>query len=564
MIQTEEQAIFDLISVYEKSKFLTEEILDNVPFLLFIVDLKGNIYRINKETANLLQVSMEKVAGLNLSHFFNKEKVQQIFWNLNQIQNGSDSKKQLEIEYCNETISKNKLILLEIKKLHLQTAAHHLFSLTGSEITEYREQVKKRIHLEDQLKFEKIKSRRFSILASFNEISLTDGFSEGFEKVMTSCLEGMKNTTTRYYAFNAASKALISERTLFVRSALQELNHQAIGIQENQLQISVDDKVNPVSEVFVSKNSKWIVTENPQFPENFKTSILIFISFKNLSLGVLEISSTEFLENDTNFFDILIEVGSKLGSFIYQLELKKEISEKNIQLENTSKLAALGEFSGSLAHEINNPLTIIYGKLRHITNIVNSDRDDKPQIRLQIEGIIKTLDRITAIIRGLRIFSRDSSRDTFTSINVNEIINNTKALCEERFNSSNIELKLPTPSPDLMFIGNEAQIVQVLMNLLNNSIDAVQSLPERWVRIDVTEDDSSLKFEVTDSGLGIPESVSHKIMQPFFTTKELGKGTGLGLSISFGIIKAHNGELYLNNKCKNTQFVIKLSKFKKS
>ena len=91
------------------------------------------------------------------------------------------------------------------------------------------------------------------------------------------------------------------------------------------------------------------------------------------------------------------------------------------------------------------------------------------------------------------------------------------------------------------------QISQVLLNLLSNSIDAVQKLPEKWIHIEVLSTEQHLKIRVTDSGSGISQDLAQKIFQPFFTTKDIGKGTGLGLSISDGIIKSHGGILDLNH-----------------
>lgn len=98
------------------------------------------------------------------------------------------------------------------------------------------------------------------------------------------------------------------------------------------------------------------------------------------------------------------------------------------------------------------------------------------------------------------------------------------------------------------------------MNLLQNGLDAVEELPERWVSISYTEDSHSLKLIITDSGNGIPEHIRDKILQPFFTTKDVGKGTGLGLSISKGIMESHDGELSIDTKCANTRFVLNFKK----
>jgi C4-dicarboxylate-specific signal transduction histidine kinase len=132
----------------------------------------------------------------------------------------------------------------------------------------------------------------------------------------------------------------------------------------------------------------------------------------------------------------------------------------------------------------------------------------------------------------------------------------------ERFKASGINLEIQVKG-DSVVECRHVQVSQVIVNLLNNSFDAVQSLEQKWVRITLEEDSVLAIVRVTDSGPGIrdPQIVA-KLMQPFFTTKEVGKGTGLGLSISKGLIESQGGRFYLNQTCPNTEFVIELPKYK--
>jgi signal transduction histidine kinase len=100
------------------------------------------------------------------------------------------------------------------------------------------------------------------------------------------------------------------------------------------------------------------------------------------------------------------------------------------------------------------------------------------------------------------------------------------------------------------------QISQVLLNLLNNAFDAVQSLANKWVRIEVSTGPDLISIAVTDGGRGIPREIAEKAMQPFFTTKPVGKGTGLGLSISNAIAEAHRGRLWIDSRGPNTRIVL--------
>jgi PAS domain S-box-containing protein len=229
---------------------------------------------------------------------------------------------------------------------------------------------------------------------------------------------------------------------------------------------------------------------------------------------------------------------------------------------HSSKMASLGEMAGGIAHEINNPLAIIHGKssqiLRNFEKSQNENKDiEIDKVKIELKKIISTSERIAKIIRGLRSFSRDSSADPMENCKFDSIIDDTIELCKERFKNHNIDLLLLGYKPYELNC-RPTQITQVLLNLLNNAHDAIRSLEEKWIRVDMSEESGILKIKVVDSGDGIPEQIAAKIMNPFFTTKEVGKGTGLGLSISKGLIEDHNGKLYYDNTAKNTTFVIEL------
>ena len=121
-----------------------------------------------------------------------------------------------------------------------------------------------------------------------------------------------------------------------------------------------------------------------------------------------------------------------------------------------------------------------------------------------------------------------------------------------------MELSVSEIRKGLVIECRPSQISQALLNLLNNSFDAVANLSHAWVRLDVVERDGSVELSVTDSGKGIAPELREKILQPFFTTKELGQGVGLGLSISNGLIESHRGMLRMDTRSSNTRFVVTL------
>lgn len=251
-------------------------------------------------------------------------------------------------------------------------------------------------------------------------------------------------------------------------------------------------------------------------------------------------------------------------------DVKKLQNDQKIfeaRLIEKSKLSLLGEMAGGVAHEINNPLAIIKGSaqiLKKSITAVGSSNIDLDKAERNIQKILETSERIARIVKGLRSFSRDAENDVWESFEVVDVVNDAMALCEEKFKAHGIKFFVEFTINEKIY-GNKVEISQVLVNLMSNSYDAISSMEEKWIKIEVLNtDDQKIAISVTDSGLGIDPNIQSKLMQPFFTTKEIGKGTGLGLSISIGIAKKHGGNLYLDNQSPHTKFVFVLPEEKAS
>ena len=276
---------------------------------------------------------------------------------------------------------------------------------------------------------------------------------------------------------------------------------------------------------------------------------------KKIASGVLD---EDRLFGWSNEFFVVSET---LNSMCKSLsDLQKEKEDQRVQIVSTSKLTALGEMAGGVAHEINNPLTIIDGNIYKLRLALDSPSPNLESVVKSITTIESMSHRIAKIVRGLRSFSRDGSQDPYSRTSVKSIIEDTLPLCQAKFNQSSVDLRIGDHNDFLTVDCRSTEISQVLLNLLNNAFDAILERQEKWVQIETADDGEFVIIRVIDSGVGIPQDVQKKMLQPFFTTKAVGKGTGLGLSISIGIIKAHKGTLEIDNNCKNTCFVLKLPK----
>jgi PAS domain S-box-containing protein len=233
------------------------------------------------------------------------------------------------------------------------------------------------------------------------------------------------------------------------------------------------------------------------------------------------------------------------------------IADQRAKMVTSAKLSAIGEMAGGLAHEINTPLTTLQLCSDFIATAVKARVPDLRSIEEQNAMIAKTTERIGRIVSGLRAFSKDGSQDEMTKFCLTQAIENTLALCREKFRHSAIRLEWQSPG-SVEVVGREIQISQVILNLLNNSFDAVQEASNAWIRIHLNLTERNVEIFVEDNGNGVSKEAKEKLFQPFFTTKESGKGTGLGLSISRGIIENHAGQLRLDQSVAFTRFVIVL------
>ncbi|MBD2433696.1 MULTISPECIES: sensor histidine kinase [Fischerella] len=276
-------------------------------------------------------------------------------------------------------------------------------------------------------------------------------------------------------------------------------------------------------------------------------------------------------------------------------ELKQtllELQQTQTQLIQTEKMSSLGQLIAGVAHEINNPVSFIYGNLTHaneytqdLLRLLQLYQQYYPEPAPEIQDEIETLeidflmadlpklltsmkvgaDRIKQIVLSLRNFSRLDEAE-MKAVNIHEGIDSTLMILEHRLKATSerpaIEVikeygELP---PVECFVG---QLNQVFMNILTNAIDAVEQsseiLTKPQIRIATRlNDNQHVTIRIADNGVGIAESIQKQLFDPFFTTKPVGKGTGLGLSISYQIItEKHGGQL----KCisaigEGTEFVI--------
>ncbi|MDZ8239642.1 MAG: GAF domain-containing protein [Nostoc sp. ChiQUE01a] len=293
--------------------------------------------------------------------------------------------------------------------------------------------------------------------------------------------------------------------------------------------------------------------------------------------------------------DLLMQIGTQLGVGLQQAELLeqtqrqkeeltetiKELQQTQSQLIQSEKMAGLGQLVAGIAHEINNPISFIYGNITYVTEhaenllkLLRIYEKQYPQITAQIpkqaaeidldfiaDDLPKILtsmtmgaDRISQLVLSLRSFSRLDEAE-MKPVDLHEGIDSTLLILQHRLQpqTNSFAIEIIKEYGDLPpVVCYAAQMNQVFMNILNNAIDALEHAvnfgqiidnPKIWIRTKIREWNTII-ICIADNGCGIPEVVRSRIFEPFFTTKQPGQGTGLGLSISYQIIvEKHGGNI---------------------
>ena len=227
----------------------------------------------------------------------------------------------------------------------------------------------------------------------------------------------------------------------------------------------------------------------------------------------------------------------------------REAQEQRMELMHLSRVAMLGELSGSLAHELNQPLTAILSNAQAAQRLLAADRVDAQELREILKDIVDEDRRAGEVIRRLRALFKKSGTQ-FQRLSSNELVNEVLALSRGDLLTRNIEVVTQlTPQPVDTY-GDRIQLQQVLLNLINNACEAmdVAGSPRALIIKTAPTADGYISIFVVDSGPGIPAERMARLFEPFFTTKQ--HGLGLGLSISRSIVTAHGGRLLARNNPK--------------
>jgi len=255
-------------------------------------------------------------------------------------------------------------------------------------------------------------------------------------------------------------------------------------------------------------------------------------------------------------------------------ELERQVKERTAKLLQAEKLKSLGELAGGVAHDFNNTLASILGRVQLLQAQFESPlgEQEKRKSMRDLKAGLKIVERAaidgSETVRRIQEFSRRRDDDRlFTKVDINELVLNALEFTQMRWKNEaeskgiriNIQKEL---SPLLPVNGSASELREVFSNLINNALDAIPDGGE--IKVKTFKDNSHVVLEFNDTGSGIPKEIKDRIFDPFFTTKDI-QSTGLGLSVSCGIINRHHGTIAVDSaEGKGSTFTIKLPIAKKT
>jgi signal transduction histidine kinase len=276
----------------------------------------------------------------------------------------------------------------------------------------------------------------------------------------------------------------------------------------------------------------------------------------------------EFDHSDDHFYNLLNVKKYNNGNNAVLVSIdvtenkrnERRVIEERAKAEASSKLANFGEVTAGIAHEIANPLSVIDGASHRIKLRLEKGKCDEEFLLKISDRISSSVERVHKIIRGLKNLARDGENDPYEPVHLQTIFDDVMSIMDRKFEYQNIKLEVDEFPSSAIIECQMVQIAQIFVIILNNAIDAINDLDNKWINIKYSEDQNNIYLNFIDCGGGISRELAEKIFQSFFTTKAVGKGTGIGLDLAKKILRKHNGDINIDHDYKNTKFDIFIPK----
>lgn len=238
---------------------------------------------------------------------------------------------------------------------------------------------------------------------------------------------------------------------------------------------------------------------------------------------------------------------------LIELKHSQTMLNENFQtMLQSARLTSLGEMANGVAHEVNNPLSVIDHAIEKMSRIHQFDSNS-------IFIIQNSINKITNIISALRSFGRSGENDPLEKFKVKDLLTTTMEFYSSRAKEDGVHLELQSDEKHIVE-ARQTQVEQILMNLMQNAFEAAHTAEIKWISLKSYEEGGEVVIEVADSGEGIEKELSDKIFDPFYTTRSDHGSIGLGLSVSKKLAEDNGGRLFLDPTSTETKFILRLKK----
>lgn len=291
--------------------------------------------------------------------------------------------------------------------------------------------------------------------------------------------------------------------------------------------------------------------------------IMVTAKIENQDLiEAMQIGANDFITKPIDF-----QIAwARIDTHITIKRFNDEVERQRTESLKAASMGILIDMAGSVAHEINNPLTIAIGRIQLLQmkmgKVETLDDETKKKFDGEMETIYEAMIRAESVVSGLRAFAQDERKKDVKPLNLKETILMTFNVCRTTITAAGVKIIGDEDIDEsIKVLGKQSMLIQVFYNIFKNSKEAIASKAEEepWIKVESQDKGDTIEIQITDSGKGIEGEALDKMFEPFFTTK--GGGTsGMGLTNSKETLEELDATINYNPNSENTQFIVTLKK----
>jgi PAS domain S-box-containing protein len=550
-----------ILEKYHQKEAMMNTIMENVTVAITMMDYNGYFIFFNKQAEQHLRFPVEDLKNKPISELFPEQgpatlaSVRQIFRDKKPIVS--------EVSY----IIEGKETLFEIHRMPLLNSDGEVYSVLSisRDISEQivSQKLSEIYHAIDSLQsigetFHDSLQILFDNLFKFSWMDagglyLVDYDKETLDLVYHRGLSGDFAKKTSVYSFNS--------------------NNAKVAFDKVPRYVTLDKYLTSSKEDIQEERITFIATL-PLVHQDKVLGLLNLASRKVTDIGQKEKHALEVIALKVANLIELIKTREKLDRSNAELtDRLKELSINQQMLIQKSRLESLGELSAGLAHEINQPLSVMSLVMENIHYKLGTMAASPEYLQKKFNTISQNINKIRALIDHMRLFSRDQGTIMFEQVDVNQVIKNALSMIGSQLRNRQVAIITQLEEGIGYTLGNPSRLEQVILNLISNARDAVEEKAQKnsnedyimEILVRTYSEKNKLFLVVRDNGTGISNENLERIFNPFFTTKSEGYGTGLGLPIVYGIIREMKGEITARSETGTfTEITIMLPGYKKN